>query len=58
MLQAGAGGWASARGGGRLAVRGAGRTTWLSWSIDQQLQRDANLGMVEYQVLAMVDHCG
>ena len=28
--------------------------TWLPWSIDQQLQRDANLGMVEYQVLAML----
>jgi DNA-binding MarR family transcriptional regulator len=26
--------------------------TWLPWSIDQQLQRDSNLGMVEYQVLA------
>jgi DNA-binding MarR family transcriptional regulator len=26
--------------------------TWLPWSIDQQLRRDANLGMVEYQVLA------
>jgi DNA-binding MarR family transcriptional regulator len=25
---------------------------WLPWSIDQQLQRDSNLGMVEYQVLA------
>jgi len=25
---------------------------WLPWSLDQQLQRDANLGMVEYQVLA------
>src|SRR6185503_14995130 len=28
--------------------------TWLPWSIDQQLQRDANLGMVEYQVLAIL----
>src|ERR1700688_1949238 len=28
--------------------------TWLPWSIDQQLQRDSNLGMVEYQVLAMI----
>src|ERR1700730_12059835 len=28
--------------------------TWLTWSIDQQLQRDSNLGMVEYQVLAML----
>ena len=27
---------------------------WLPWSIDQQLQRDANLGIVEYQVLAML----
>jgi DNA-binding MarR family transcriptional regulator len=26
--------------------------TWLPWSIDQQLQRDASLSMVEYQVLA------
>jgi DNA-binding MarR family transcriptional regulator len=26
--------------------------TWLPWSIDQQLQRDSNLGMVEYQVMA------
>jgi DNA-binding MarR family transcriptional regulator len=26
--------------------------TWLPWSIDQQLRRDANLGMVEYQVMA------
>ena len=25
---------------------------WLPWSIDQQLQRDSNLAMVEYQVLA------
>jgi hypothetical protein len=28
--------------------------TWLPWSMDQQLRRDANLGMVEYQVLAML----
>ena len=28
--------------------------TWLPWSIDQQLQRNANLAMVEYQVLAML----
>jgi DNA-binding MarR family transcriptional regulator len=27
---------------------------WLPWSIDQQLRRDANLGMVEYQVMAML----
>jgi DNA-binding MarR family transcriptional regulator len=26
--------------------------TWLPWSIDQQLQRESNLQMVEYQVLA------
>jgi DNA-binding MarR family transcriptional regulator len=26
--------------------------TWLPWSIDQQLRRDANLSMVEYQVMA------
>jgi DNA-binding MarR family transcriptional regulator len=26
--------------------------TWLPWSIDQQLRRDANLRMIEYQVLA------
>jgi DNA-binding MarR family transcriptional regulator len=29
-------------------------TIWLAWSIDQQLQRDSNLGMVGYQVLAML----
>lgn len=29
-------------------------TMWLPWSIDQQLQRDSQLGMVEYQVLAML----
>jgi DNA-binding MarR family transcriptional regulator len=28
--------------------------SWLPWSIDQQLQRDAELGMVDYQVLAML----
>jgi DNA-binding MarR family transcriptional regulator len=28
--------------------------TWLPWSIDQQLQRHSNLGIVEYQVLAML----
>jgi DNA-binding MarR family transcriptional regulator len=28
--------------------------TWLPWSIDQQLRRDSRLGMVEYQVLAML----
>ncbi|MCW2855459.1 MAG: MarR family transcriptional regulator [Marmoricola sp.] len=28
--------------------------TWLPWSIDQQLQKASNLGMVEYQVLAML----
>ncbi len=28
--------------------------TWLPWSIDQQLQRDSQLRMVEYQVLAML----
>lgn len=28
--------------------------TWLPWSIDQQLQRDSDLRMVEYQVLAML----
>jgi DNA-binding MarR family transcriptional regulator len=28
--------------------------TWLPWSVDQQLQRDASLAMVEYQVLAML----
>ena len=28
--------------------------TWLPWSVDQQLQRDSNMGMVEYQVLAML----
>jgi DNA-binding MarR family transcriptional regulator len=26
--------------------------TWLPWSIDQQLRRDSNLSMVEYQVMA------
>jgi DNA-binding MarR family transcriptional regulator len=28
--------------------------TWLPWSLDQQLRRDSSLGMVEYQVLAML----
>ena len=28
--------------------------TRLPWSIDQQLQRDSNLGIVEYEVLAML----
>jgi DNA-binding MarR family transcriptional regulator len=28
--------------------------TWLPWSIDQQLQRDSRLGMVDYQVMAML----
>jgi DNA-binding MarR family transcriptional regulator len=28
--------------------------SWLPWSIDQQLRRDSNLGMVEYQVLAVL----
>ena len=26
--------------------------SWLPWSIDQQLRRDSDLGMVEYQVMA------
>jgi DNA-binding MarR family transcriptional regulator len=30
--------------------------TWLPWSIDQQLQRDASLSMVEYQTLAMLSN--
>ena len=30
--------------------------TWLPWSIDQQLERDSNLTMVEYQVLAMLSN--
>ncbi len=30
--------------------------TWLPWSIDQQLQRDSNLRMVEYHVLAMLSN--
>jgi len=29
-------------------------TMWLPWSIDQQLRRDSELGMVEYQALAML----
>jgi DNA-binding MarR family transcriptional regulator len=28
--------------------------TWLPWSIDQQLQRDSKLGMVDYQVMAVL----
>jgi DNA-binding MarR family transcriptional regulator len=28
--------------------------TWLPWSMDQQLRRDSNLSMVDYQVLAML----
>ena len=31
---------------------------WLPWSIDQQLRRDSDLGMVEYQVLAMLSTRG
>ncbi len=27
---------------------------WLPWSVDRQLRRDSNLGIVEYQVLAML----
>jgi DNA-binding MarR family transcriptional regulator len=27
---------------------------WLPWSVDRQLQRDSDLAMVEYQVLAML----
>jgi DNA-binding MarR family transcriptional regulator len=30
--------------------------TWLPWSMDQQLQRDSNLSMVEYQVMAMLSN--
>src|SRR5579859_7268296 len=30
--------------------------TWLPWSIDQQLRRDSNLRIVEYQVLAMLSN--
>ena len=29
---------------------------WLPWSIDQQLRRDSNLAMVEYQVLARLSN--
>ena len=29
---------------------------WLPWSVDQQLRRDANLTMVEYQVLAILSN--
>jgi DNA-binding MarR family transcriptional regulator len=28
--------------------------TWLPWSIDQQLQRDSKLGMIDYQVMAIL----
>ena len=28
--------------------------TWLPWLIEQELQRDANLAMVDYQVMAML----
>src|SRR5579859_6914846 len=28
--------------------------SWLPWVLDQRLRRDSNLGMVEYQVLAML----
>jgi DNA-binding MarR family transcriptional regulator len=31
--------------------------SWLPWSIDQQLRRDSNLGMVEYQVMARLSQC-
>jgi DNA-binding MarR family transcriptional regulator len=31
-------------------------TIWLPWSIDQQLRRDCDLGLVEYQVLAMLSN--
>jgi len=31
-------------------------TTWLPWSIDQQLRRDSNLAMLEYQVLARLSN--
>jgi DNA-binding MarR family transcriptional regulator len=30
--------------------------TWLPWSIDQQLRRDSDLSMVEYQVLAILSN--
>ena len=30
--------------------------TWLPWSVDQQLRRDSNLAMVEYQVLAILSN--
>ena len=46
---------ADRRGGGLRAARGA-VDAWLPWSIDQQLQRDSDLGMVEYQVLAMLSN--
>lgn len=28
--------------------------TWLPWSLDEQLRRDSNLSMVEYEVLAVL----
>lgn len=28
--------------------------SWFPWSIDQQLQLDSGLGMVDYQVLAVL----
>jgi DNA-binding MarR family transcriptional regulator len=30
--------------------------SWLPWSIEQQLRRDSNLSMVDYQVLAMLSN--
>ena len=30
--------------------------SWLPWSIDQQLRRDSNLAMIEYQVLAILSN--
>ena len=30
--------------------------TWLPWSIDQQLRRDSNLAMIDYQVLAILSN--
>ena len=30
--------------------------SWLPWSVDQQLRRDSNLAMVEYQVLAILSN--
>jgi DNA-binding MarR family transcriptional regulator len=31
-----------------------GLICWLPWALDQQLQRDSNLGIIEYQVLVML----